>query len=191
MSGASCYFFADESDLLELLDSFFALSKYKYVQMRSGVNEENCVPTNAKELLLLSKVSSEKPTRVQSFLVVESDQEVFFREIVLIDGGIRRIADQNNNFDSIVLAFGGDAGDQTLIMSDISTVGDTKKALEIHKNFRKLVESKAVKSGNRGSRYFLMPGAVKKLKSGWRLAGGKEWSRETDPKFSPKEIDSL
>ena len=192
MPGKSCYFYADERDLSELLKEFRELGDYKYVQIRSPLNESNLVLSDPVELLPFAKVTPENPTRAHSFLVVEKDQEIFEREITLKDGsGVRKIADQNNNFDSIVLAFGGDAGDQTLIMSDINTVGDTATAVEMHKKFRKLVTAKTKKVGGKGSPHLLMPGAVEKLKAGWRLASGKEWSRETDPQILPEEIAAL
>ena len=192
MSGRSCYFFADENDLADLLEAFEELSEYKFVQRRSDLNEPNKVYSDPRKLLDEAKVTPDNPIRTHSFLVVETSQEVFDREVVLQDGtGVRKIADQNNNFDSIVLAFGGDAGDETLIMSDINTVGDTDKAVEMHKKFKKLVTSMTKNVGVKGSPARLMPGAVEKAKAGWRFASGKDWSRDTDAQISPEALAKL
>ncbi|WP_308367966.1 MULTISPECIES: hypothetical protein [unclassified Microbulbifer] len=192
MPGQSCYFFADEGDLLDLLEAFGQLGDHKYVQIRSGLNEPNLIFTDPAQVLPLARVISENPTRAQSFLVIKMGQETFQREIALRDGsGIRKIADQNNNFDSIVLAFGGDAGDQTLIMSEINTVGDTHRALEMYKKFKKVVISKTKKIGVKGNPHRLMPGAIKMLKAGWRLASSKGWSRDTDANIPPDEVAAL
>lgn len=193
MTGRNCYFYADEGDLSDLLEAFREIGDYKYVQITSGLNEPNLIFSDPVELLPLAKVTPARPTRAHSFLVLEKDQEIYERKIALQNGsGVRKIADQNNNFDSIVLAFGGDAGDQTLIMSDINTVGDTDKAIEMHQKFKKLVISKTKKVGSKGKPHRLMPGAVEKLKSGWRLASGsKSWSRDTDANIPPEDIFAL
>ncbi len=177
---------------MDLLENFRHLGEYKYIQIRSELNEPNLIFMDSVEVLPLAKVAHENPTRAQSFLVVERDQEIFLREIALRDGsGVRKIADQNNNFDSIVLAFGGDTGDQTLIMSDINTAGDTDKALEIHKKIKRVVISKTKRVGTKGNSHHLMPGAIKKLKAGWRLASNKGWSCDTDANIPPAEVAAL
>lgn len=193
MPGRSCYFYADESDLLALLEAFKEFDSYKYVQIKSDLNKPNLIFTNPIELLRLAMVTPENPIRTHSFLVVENKQEIFSRDIKLEDGsGIRKIADQNNNFDSIVLAFGGDAGNQTILMSDINTVGDTDKAAEMHKKFKKLVMSKTKRVGTKGVPYYLMPGASEKLKSGWHLTQNRVWKPGVDEiSLSDEEIAAL
>lgn len=192
MSGRSCYFYADNEDLMSLLEAFKELDDYKYVQMSSELNAPNIVYSDPIECFSSAIATPALPEKSQSFLIVERDQEVFTREIKRSDGsGILSIADQNNNFDSIVLAFGGDAGDQTLVVSDINTVGDTNKSIEMHEIFKKLAISKTKKVGAKGSPHRLMPGAIEKLKAGWRLAMGKGWSRDTDPEILAEEIVAL
>lgn len=192
MSGRSCYFYADEGDLANLLNAFRELGNCKYVQIRSGLNEPNLVFSDPRELLSLAKATPSNPTRCHSFLVLENGQEIFDREIALKDGsGVRKIADQNQNWNSIVLALGGEVGDKTLIMSDINTVGDTELAVEMHNKFKKVVISETKKVGAKGTPYRLMPGAIEKLKAGWRLASGMGWSRSTDANIPPVEIAKL
>ena len=181
MSGRSSYFFADEDDLLVLLEAFNELSDYKYVQIRSELNQQNLIYFDPRELLKSAVVSEENPIRTHSFLVVQKCQEVFTENIELRNGsGLRKICGQSLNPDSITFAFGGDAGDKTLLMSDVATIGDTDKSIEMHKQFRKIILAHTKKIGAKGKPYRLMPGAIRKLKSGWRLASGKAWSRDTD-----------
>lgn len=192
MPGVSCEFYADEADLTDLLREFPTLGLFKYVEIDSALNESNRVHFDPLEVLPAAIVSPEKPIRSQSFLVMEHDREIATRAIIRRDGsGMIRVADQNNNWDSIVIAFGGDAGDRTLIMSDINTVGDTEKARELHKKFKALVWSKTKRVGPKGTPYRLMPGAIAKAKAGWRLARDKGWQPVTDAILSPEERAAL
>lgn len=193
MRGLSCEFYADESDLAALLREFPSLGDFKYVQICSRVNESNVVFTgDATGLLPDAIVSRDKPTRRHSFLIMDEQQEVYSRDIVLADGtGKITIVDQNQNPNSVVLAFGGDAGDQTLLMSDINTVGDTDEARELHKSFKKLVASRAKRVGAKGKPFRLMPGAIAKAKLGWRLARGKGWHRSTDDVIPAQQLATL
>ena len=181
MSGRSSYFFADEDDLLVLLEAFNELNEYKSVQIKSELNQQNLIYFDPRELLKLAVVSEENPIRIHSFLVLQKCQEVFTEMIELRDGsGLRNISGQSLNPNSITFAFGGDAGDKTLIMSDVATIGHTDKSIEIHKQFKKIILAHTKKVGAKGKPYRLMPGAISKLKSGWRLASGKDWSTDTD-----------
>lgn len=188
MPGRSCYFFADDEDLVDLFDAMKDLGDYKYVEKRSAIDKPNLVLTDPLGVLPHAKVTPENPDRKHSFLVFEKDAEVFSEQVTLASGGIRSLVDQNSNFDSLVLALGGDAGDQTLIMSDINTTGDTKKSVAMHADLKKLVASKSRKLGPKGKPTLVMPGALEKLKSGWRLASGKDWSHSTDPEFTAEDL---
>lgn len=193
MSGLSCEFYGDEDDIADLLLNLPSVGDLKFVQMRSRLNECNDVfvgdPTG---LLPEAIVSPSKPMRRQSFLVVKRDQKVYYREIVLTDGtGRISIADQNTNSDSVVLAFGGDAGDQTLIMSDISTTADTERAKELHKTFKQLVSSRTKRVGPNGRPSRLMKGAIVKAKAGWRLARDKQSQRSSDAIITTEELAKL
>ena len=162
MPGRSSYFYADENDLADLLLAFKELGDFKYVQRRSELNQSNEVYFDPSEILEEAMVKCADPIRSDNFLVVEIRQEVFTRKISLRDGsGIISIADQNNNFDSIAIAFGGNAGNKTILMSDVNTVGDTDKAIEIHKIFKKIITTHTVRIGGKGRPYRVMPGALK------------------------------
>jgi hypothetical protein len=192
MYGRSCYFYADEEDLADLTRALKGLGNYKFVQIRSNLNQPNLIFSDPTELLPLAMVTPSNPTRIASFLIVHNDQQIFEREIALKDGsGFIKIVDQNQNWNSVVLAFGGNCEENTLIMSDINTVGDTEIALTMHNKFKKLVVTKTIKIGKKGSPHRLMPGAVEKLKSGWRLASDKNWSRCTDANIPAEEIAKI
>ena len=72
MPGRSCEFFADERDLLTLLEAFKELGNYKYIQLRSELNKENLIFDDPVELLPFAVVSVDAPVRVTSFLVLEN-----------------------------------------------------------------------------------------------------------------------
>ena len=177
MRGSSSYFYADEDDLIDLLEAFKSLEEYKYVQIRSELNCQTLVYHNPSDILLKAMVTPEKPIRTHSFLIMEKEEKVNSRDIVLEDGsGTIKRADQNNNFNSAVIAFGGNAGNQTVLMSDVSTIGDTEKSIEIYKKFRKIILANTTRVGAKGNPHRLMSGAFDKLKSGWHLTQNKVWS---------------
>lgn len=183
MHGRSCEFYADTADLHALLTSFRCLDCYKFVQMKSAVDRDNIIFEDPLDIMSMAIVSAESPTRSVSFIVIEKLEEVVYRHIELNSGGTRIIADQNQNHDSVVFALGGEAGEETLIMSDINTSGETPKAVTIHKDFKRIVRASSAKLGSGAKSGHLMPGAMEKLRLGWRLARDKGWARETD--FNP------
>ena len=177
MRGSSSSFYADEADLIDLLEAFKSLEEYKYVQIRSELTCHPLVYHNPSDILLKAMVTPEKPIRTHSFLIMEKEEKVNSRDIVLEDGsGTIKRADQNNNFNSAVIAFGGNAGNQTVLMSDVNTIGDTEKSIEIYKKFRKIILANTTRVGAKGNPYRLMSGAFDKLKSGWHLTQNKVWS---------------
>jgi hypothetical protein len=193
LSGRSCEFYADEEDLLNLLARFRMLGDLKFVQIHSVPDRENEVlRDDPARLLSMARVTPEEPIRTNSFMVMEADQEVFSRQIVLKDGrGTISLVDQNQNLDAVVIALGGDAGDRTLIMSDINTTAETEKAKELHQKFKKLVVSQAKRVGFGKGSVLLMPGACRKARQGWRLARGKGWNVSTDPKITKEDLEKL
>ena len=189
----SCEFYADEADLAELLRASSRIGRLKFLQIYSRPDQPNDVfVEDAVSILPGAVVSPQAPDRRHSFLVMYADQEVFSRRIELKDGsGKISIVDQNQNWIAVTIAFGGDAGDQTLIMSDINTTADTDQAVELHKKFKKLVKSMTARVGPKGRPCLLMPGAAAKAGAGWRLARGKGWSRSTDPAISAADLAKL
>jgi hypothetical protein len=193
LSGRTCEFYADEEDLLDLLARFPMLGALKFVQISSAPDRENVVlRDDPARLLSMARVTPEEPIRTNSFMAMEVDQEVFSRQIVPKDGrGTITTVDQNQNLDAVVIALGGDAGDRTLIMSDINTTAETEKAKELHQKFKKLVASQAKRAGSGKTSCLLMPGACRKAKEGWRLARGKGWNVSTDPKITKADLEKL
>jgi len=188
MPGRSCYFYADKSDLKELLDAFRMLDGFKYVQMRSEPNKPTNIYDDAALIIKDAMAAPGNPYRSHSFLVMECNEEIHKREIHRSDGsGILIVSDQNNNWNSIVLAFGGNVGNDSILMSDINTIGDTYK-----KKFKKLVLSKTIRVGKKGQPYHLMPGALKKLKAGWHLTQNRAWAPGVEEiKLSKDEFAKL
>lgn len=193
MRGRSSYFYADHRDLMCLLESFQALKGYKYVEIRSELNHPTKIYNTPSKILHKAMVTPDKPIRTHSFLIMEKEEKVNSKDILLADGnGIIKRADQNNNFNSAVIAFGGNAGHQTILMSDVNTVGDTEKSIEIYKEFRKIILANTTRVGVKGKPYRLMSGALEKLKSDWHLTQNKVWSPGVEEiKLSKMEFAKL
>jgi hypothetical protein len=182
MRGLRCEFWADADDLAALVQAFGQLGPCQFVEIHSALNQPNLILEDAATMLPAAMVSPAAPHRRFSFLVMEAGATVRSRTIIRSDGsGTINCADQNNNWDSVVIAFGGDAGEQTLVMSDINTVGDTPTARRLHRMFKALVRANTRRFGPKGAPAWLMPGAIAKARAGWRLAREKGWLPTTDP----------
>jgi hypothetical protein len=75
---------------------------------------------------------------------------------------------QGFNFDTTCAYLGVVVEQSTLIISEVSTLGDSPRAKEIQKLFRKVIMKHTKKVGNTR----VMPGAMEKLKAGWVLVPG-------------------
>jgi hypothetical protein len=178
--------------LIDLLRALPSLGRLKYIEICSGLNCSNSVYLDPTQILARAKVTPASPTRGHSFLVTRADQEIFTREILRADGSGRiTVADQNQNWNSVVIALGGEAGDRTLVMSDINTVGETEEARDLHRQFKALVRSLAMRVGPKGKPALLMPGAIRKAKEGWRLSRNPGWASSTDLSIAPDELAAL
>ena len=122
-------------------------------------------------------------------MIIPSDEEIWPREIVLADGsGTITKVDQSTNWNSVSVALGGDAGDKTLVMSDISTIGDSDIARKLHRRIKTIVRANSKRFGPKGRPSYLMRGAIEKAKSGWRLTRGKGMAASQDAKISASEL---
>jgi hypothetical protein len=172
MSGSTCDIYADNNDLAELLKKFDELKLFKYIKMTSELNKENDSFYEASKLLNY-KVGD-------TFIIFDVDTEVICRKINLIDGsGFKNRVDQDFNEDSICLTLGGDIESNTIIASVIDTLGESKRAKEIFKLFKKVV-TKNTKSVSRSR---VMPNALVCLQSDWRLTQGETYTRDLDLKM--------
>ena len=167
MSALCEEFYADEDDLAVLLSEFTKLGDFKYIEMYSQLNEENKCYKDAIHILEQDKWMTK--SRRCNFLVVDSSASLMSDILDKSDGSGRIISiHQGFNLDSIVLKLGGTKENNTLIASVVDTIGDTTRAKEIQKMFRKVV----MKQSKKISDTRVMPNAMEKLKAGWRLTAG-------------------
>jgi len=185
-------FYADEDDLLHLLCLFRCLQDYKYVQMRSELNKENKIFFDPVEILPSAIVTPSRPYLVNSYMVVKKDVKLSSRKIERADGsGTLTIISQSQNHVSISLGLGGNAGDKTLLASELGSIESSQAVKNIYNEFDNIIISNTKKLGHKGSPYRLMPGSIAKLSEGWRLTQGKERIRELDVKIPPHQLGTF
>ena len=192
MPGLSAEFYADDADIKQLIGLFDELGSFQYVEKLSALNMPLRIYRSAAELVRAFKIDPEMPAKRPQYYVLNFDTLLQKREIKMADGsGTKESLTQYMNPDSIELRLGGNVGDDTLVMSDICSLGDTDRSREMHKSFKNLVTQNTKRVGSKGTPYRLMPGAVVKLKAGWRLAREKTQPAVMDPKISAEEIAAL
>jgi hypothetical protein len=192
MRGKQRNFYADNQDIMNLLNDFDSLGQFKYVEFYSRLNKETDIFYNAIDIFDKAICTPQKTERRHSFSIFEIDAKIAFSNVILVDGSGKRIALETLlSDDSIEIHFGGEVGDNTLVISDIGTVADDKAMLDHFKRFKKLIEAKSVRIGPPGQPSYLMPGAVEKAKQGWRLAQGKGFNKNSDPVLPPEQLAKL
>lgn len=182
MRGLQTEFFADTADMSALLDCVHESGEFRFTAMSGVVNCELIGFSNPLELLKYVVVP-EQPERRAGFMITLPQTEVISRRIKMADGsGVKLTLDASSNLDSARIALGGDAGEHTLIASVVDSGGETASARALHAHFKKIV----VKKSRRISGHLVMPGALEKLHSGWRLTAGKSHHRGLDV---PRPLD--
>lgn len=183
MKGSAYYFYADKTDLEDLLRSLGELGSYCYTKGYWDANDS--IPTYC-DPLAIPNIGTVAPTHVcpdVGYLVAASGVPLRPEEIKLTDGRIRFKVSNATTPDSVRLSLGGDAGDRTLIASALDTRAYTAEARALFSSFKKVIASTAKKV----NRENVLPGAYKKLLDGWRLTTGKSYSRKMDLMLPSKE----
>ncbi len=80
------------------------------------------------------------------------------------------------NPDTCRLKIGGEAGEDLLIQGMLDTNAETHKAKVLFQQIRDVIRMRGTKIKN----VLVMPGALKKLEAGWRLAPGPNFRPEFD-----------
>lgn len=190
MQGRSAYFFADEKDLQNLILQFDELGDFKYLETQSELNHELLIFSKAADLIPHYLVESRGVFWPPQYLLFDATTEPYISKIELTNGsGTNEGIDQYTNPDTVELRFGGEYGDKVLKISDICTLGDTQRSLDMHKMFKKLVLKNTQRFGEKGTPFRLMPGALDKYKAGWRLVAHINQTEEYDYKIPQEQID--
>lgn len=114
-----------------------------------------------------------------SYLVIDASRKLNPERYTLNAGGARYTIDNSTNPSSVRLCLGGDAGDRTLIASQVDTLGLSERAREMQASFSGVIRKRGVKVGTN----IVLPGAMSKLREGWRLTQGKGYSPSLDLKL--------
>lgn len=97
--------------------------------------------------------------------------------IEMEDGtGTKERASQILNLNAVLIKLGGELSGETLVCSNVNTTGETRVAKETFAALKKLVKSLSTQVN--GS--FVLPGALRKMTTGWRLTPDPGFSRELD-----------
>lgn len=175
--GRRITFYADRDDLSVLFERFLALGRMTYTL--KIWDEGQPVPTvsNPLDIPDYGIVPPPFPSMFsRAYLIVDASESISPRRIVLLAGGARYELDNGTNPSSVRLCLGGDAGDRTLIASQIDTLGFTERAQEMQAAFAKVIR----KHGKKVGICYVLPGAMAKFKDGWRLTHDKGYARSQD-----------
>lgn len=175
--GIRITFYADRDDLKTLFEHFVGIGDFTYTL--SYWDEGQPAPTVVSPLSIPDYGVMKPPCQsicTVSYLVLDASCALSPRRYCLSAGGARYTVDNGTNPSSVRLSPGGDAGDHTLIASQIDTLGLTERARSMQAAFARIVRKCAVRVGN----CYVLPGAMAKYKLGWRLTYGKGYSRSLD-----------
>lgn len=170
MQGRSAEFYADKEDLKVLLQQFAELDNFLYISKLGVVNEKLFETKNPRKLFEKVDIDYGLTNFREQFLVFDNNAEIVERTLKMVDGsGFKKTLSQVFNFDTVELRLGGVSGSDKIVMSDICTMGDSVRSLEMHKVFKKLIMKMTVRIGRKGVPLRLMPSAAHKVKAGWDL----------------------
>lgn len=169
MAKNDTYFYADIDDLECFLRDLGVEQQLKYVLQKSAVGVA-LEPVDDPGVLL--NILGESRIEVPSIraLVMGLNVNINSRRVIMADGsGDIYVADNATNPTAVELNIGRTfARDRTLLCSRCCTLGETSASTSTFKVINKMILSRSVAVAD--ARVF--PGALEKLKSGWRLTRG-------------------
>ncbi|MEO0399443.1 MAG: hypothetical protein AAF224_08480 [Pseudomonadota bacterium] len=192
MRGLRAEFYADDADVQSVLEKISEFDVYMCIEMNGQLNSALKVFEDPKEIFADMKTDRQFPRLRPAYLLIEKETEIVKDKTKMADGsGVKESSDQVLMPDSVVIRFGGNAGDDTLTMSQFATLGETNRSREIHKIVKRIITTNAKRVGPKGDPHLLMSGAIAKLKAGWRLVGAKNMPAMMDVKIPAEQIAAL
>lgn len=175
--GLRVTFYADRDDLTNLFQRFLELGEFTYTLKYWDEGELVPTATNPTEIPDYGNLRPPHQSICSlAYLVIDASSTLNPERFALRAGGARFTVDNSTNPSSVRLCLGGDAGDRTLIASQIDTLGRTERAREMQAAFSKVVRKCGIKVGI----CYVLPGAMAKFKDGWRLTYGKGYAASQD-----------
>lgn len=182
MAGLRAPFFGSREDFKSLLKAFDELGDFEYVQIHSSLNSELIIHNKGVNLLS-SCLSESQPNKFSGYLIFYKNERLFLDRFNKSDGsGYKYTIKQSYNPNSIRIALGGDIGNNTIIASMFDSLGESEKAKEIFKKFKKVL----IKMSKKVNQYRVLPDAYEKLENGWRLAQENTFQSKLDLKLEVK-----
>jgi hypothetical protein len=178
--GIRVTFYADRPDMTALFEQFCYLGKFTYTPLYWDEGQPPPTVENPADIPNYGVLGLRTNSLCSlSYLVVDATDELRPTRFILTSGGARFSIDHGTNPSSVRLCLGGDAGDRTLIASQVETLGLTERAKQMQAAFSRVVRKSGVKVGSN----VVLSGAMSKLREGWRLTHGKSYSPSLDLKL--------
>ena len=124
-------FFADESDLLSVLNTLESKRKLKYVLANSSTATETVQWARGTEIAGLGRADGEQTSACRSFLIMDKDTGIVRRSIRQYDKSARSDWDQLSNPDSIVFTPAGVWDERTMIAGSFGTAPSSPSSLAL------------------------------------------------------------
>ena len=174
MRGSDVSFYADREEMLGLLEDFNGIGTLAYTETLSTVNMPLLRLEDATQMMEFLRSRPLGHTKL--FLAHDQNLALTVEESVQTDGSGTKLSVWSYNFDSVVIRLGGQIyGQRILVATSINTTGESERSRQLFAQFKKRVRKKARRVG----RFYVLPGALDKLCSGWRLT--------PEPQYSPSE----
>lgn len=180
MKGIRTTFYADRDDLNILAEAFSYLGNFAYTMNYWDEGAPFPSYQNPRDIPDFGLLNSQSASICGvALLITDASQALNPQQYVLQSGKARLKVDNTTDPDSARLCVGGDAGESILIASQIDTLGLTARAREIQSAFSHVIRERSANVDG----YRVLPGAMLKLQSGWRLCFGKTYSPSLDLKL--------
>ena len=177
MRGAEVRFYADSTDMSQLLNAFTQVGPLIFTKTLSELNAAAVQLTDPRELSHYLRTDPSPPSN--AFLITSESDPIVQRRIDMEDGsGIRMAAAELRiNRHAIQITLGGQLdGDNTLIASKVNSTSEGPKARQLYRAFKRAI----VRTARHSDGFYLLPGAMQKWRSGWRLTPGPQHPRSLD-----------
>jgi hypothetical protein len=178
MRGSEIRVYADPADMKQLLNLFDQIGGLAFTEALSRLNAPPARFTDPRDLI--NYLRNTMLGHGGIFLVTRAGDAIVQMVLTMQDGsGTKVSTHQPFNPHAIMINLGGELeGDRTVVATSVNTTGETPKAKELFKAFKKLV----LRNAEYINGFYVMPRALEKLDSGWRLTPEPQHSRSLDLK---------
>ena len=166
MKSKQLYFFADKTDVLEILHQFEYDNQDIYYCL-AGLFDDS-IPEEVDSLITLQNlgiVNHGDWNHIDDYLILPKTNKPLIRVVPQYKGGNKYAIDQLMNTKSVIIKLGGVFKDSVLIGGKIGTISEEIFSLNTFSSFAKIIRKRFTKVGT----FYVGKEALKKLREGWRL----------------------